>query len=454
MSTCSSPQRRPGPHTGCNARARPNHPVRLLVALSLWTCCASSAQGSTDERSERVLSAVRDLASPLRATRAAAERTLLELGPDVLDDLPPPDLVDDPAARDTLRRIRTELELRAARDSLQPARVSLAGPMTVLQAAAEISQQSGNPVLTDRVPEATAARRIELNCDRVPFWEALRQLLNATELDWAMIPDPPAVALVPAAEAVPVVARAASGAFLVELESLTAKGHTIRAQFRLAAEPRLRPLFLQIADADFVALVGGRPLALFSPDARTDLPMTTRVPATFAVLFQRPAKQDDLLPLTIRGKLTAETAAAPREVRFRGMEGPFPVARRRGGVTVSLLRSRYFTAPDGGRHALVRLSIVYDTGGPAFESHRTWIYHNEVYLQAEDGRRFAVNDGFETIAETGGGVGLEYRFKDLPDLAPSAWELVYVAPTLLIDAPVEFEFERVTLTAHQEKGSH
>jgi hypothetical protein len=109
------------------------------------------------------------------------------------------------------------------------------------------------------------------------------------------------------------------------------------------------------------------------------------------------------------------------------------------------LRSRYITAADGSRNARVRLSIAYDTGGPAFESHRTWIYHNEVYLQAEDGRRFPVNDGFETIAETGGGVGVEYRFKDLPDLAPSAWELVYVAPTLLIDAPVEFEFKGVSV---------
>jgi hypothetical protein len=236
----------------------------------------------------------------------------------------------------------------------------------------------------------------------------------------------------------------------LELESLTTRGNTIRAQFRLAAEPRLRPLFLQIADSDFAALAGDRPLAPFSPDARTDLPLTTRAPATFAVLFQRPAEQDDRLTLTIRGKLTAETAAAPREVRFRGMEGPFPIARRRGGATVSLLRSRYLTAPDGGRHARVRLSVAYDTGGPAFESHRTWIYHNEVYLQSDDGRRYPVNDGFETIAETGGGVGLEYRFKGLPDLAPSAWELVYIAPTLLIEAPVEFEFGGVVIGRSSE----
>ena len=50
------------------------------------------------------------------------------------------------------------------------------------------------------------------------------------------------------------------------------------------------------------------------------------------------------------------------------------------------------------------MSIAYDAGGPEFESHRTWIYHNEVYLEAPDGQRFPVNDGFDTTAQADGGV--------------------------------------------------
>jgi hypothetical protein len=45
---------------------------------------------------------------------------------------------------------------------------------------------------------------------------------------------------------------------------------------------------------------------------------------------------------------------------------------------------------------------------------------------------------------------LEYRFKGLPDLAPSAWELVYIAPTLLIEASVEFEFGGVVIGRSSE----
>ena len=59
--------------------------------------------------------------------------------------------------------------------------------------------------------------------------------------------------------------------------------------------------------------------------------------------------------------------------------------------------------------------------------------------------RIAVNDGIDTTAQADGGVEVEYRFKSLPEAPPGEWELVYIAPTLLVDTPVEFAFEKTAV---------
>ena len=82
----------------------------------------------------------------------------------------------------------------------------------------------------------------------------------------------------------------------------------------------------------------------------------------------------------------------------------------------------------------------YDAGGPAFESHQTWILHNEVFLEDNDGRKMRLNGGSETTRQGDGAVAIEYRFVDLPEPL-SRYEFVYVVPTLIIDVPVEFEIQ-------------
>jgi hypothetical protein len=411
----------------------------LEVAIFCWAIVPSAANDPIS--SEAVAAAVRDLGADTLAERTAAEQSLLGMGPDVLELLPPVDVVEAPAVREAVRRIRTQLELQAARQSILPSPATLVGRMTLRDAAATIGRQTGNLLLIDQLPDEAADRSIDVACESAPFWSCLGDLQQAAGVSWEMVNEPPAVALVPrSVDELPTVASTSSGSFRLSVESVTSKPGVVRVQFQLVAEPRLRPLFLKLADADFEARMNDRRLELFSPESKTELPMTTRAPASFAVLFQRPAEVAAPGTLSIKGKLMVETAAAPTEVLFRDLSGTVPVVRRRGGVTVTLQRARYLPSTAGGRRARVRLSIAYDAGGPAFESHRTWIYHNEVYLQTGDGRRFAVNDGFDTTAEASGGVVVEYRFKDLPDLPPTAWELVYVAPTLLIEAPVEFEF--------------
>jgi hypothetical protein len=214
-------------------------------------------------------------------------------------------------------------------------------------------------------------------------------------------------------------------------------------QLSVSAEPRLRPLFLTIADADLSVQAGDQALTPYSPSARRELPMSGRGPAALSAVFSIPAELPESTRLSLRGNFSVKVAAAPTEVRFPRLTDATPLARRRGGVTVTLQRSRFATAADGEHRARLRLVVAYDTGGPAFESHRTWLYHNEVFLVTRDGTRLPVNDGFETTAQADGAAVIEYRFKGLPSGNAADYELVYVAPTMLIDVPVEFDLRDI-----------
>jgi hypothetical protein len=145
--------------------------------------------------------------------------------------------------------------------------------------------------------------------------------------------------------------------------------------------------------------------------------------------------------------LQCTTAAGNEQIRFtdlaRAQEARGEnVARRRGGVTVTLNRVREDRAPPGKHKAHLQVGVAYDTGGPAFESHRTWILHNEVFLEDRSGRRLRLSGGSETTQQGDGSVGIEYHFVDLPDPI-SEYAFVYVAPTLIVDVPVEFEIQSV-----------
>jgi hypothetical protein len=118
------------------------------------------------------------------------------------------------------------------------------------------------------------------------------------------------------------------------------------------------------------------------------------------------------------------------------------IARRRGGVTVALNRVAVSRADGGKQDIQIKVAVVYDTGGPAFESHRSWMLHNEVYLEDPTGKRWPLNGGSETTQQGNDGLGIIYRFTGLPNPLPD-YTFIYVAPTLIVDVPIEFRLKSV-----------
>lgn len=383
---------------------------------------------------------VAELSSPLRAERQRAEQSLLELGPQVLELLPSPNDVADQATRVAVRQLRVRLERAAAEESVQPSRVSFRGTATVADIAAQISAQTGNRLDVSRLPPAVQRHSIEFAANDEPFWDIVGRLVDAAGLDLQPATGSPELQLVerPSDASPPRAPIVTAGAFRVSLDSLRRQRGTIRASFRVLAEPRLRPLFVRIEDAAFSTLSDGESLPLFSPKAVTELPMTSRDPAAFAVQFQ---DEGDPATVTVKGRVTAHVAAAPLEVRFDDLSGKRVMYQRRGGVGVTLKRSTWTAGTDGRSTLTARLSIAYDAGGPEFESHRAWIYHNDVRIESPDDTAFPPDAGFDVTRQADGGAEVEYRFSKVPDRTPRGWTLIYVAPTLLIDVPVEFTFE-------------
>lgn len=404
----------------------------------------SDAVSTTESRI--VDDAVWQLAAPDRATRLAAEQALIERGPKILELLPPSDEIDDVAARAAIERIRKRLELRRAEQTLQPGRLELRGgggsaSEIVAEYVALTSEQS--------------TRSIELSGERRTYWQVIDDI--ARQIDgWPddVLPD----GQMTFRDRTPTDERkriAYVGPFRLAAGPVDAKPvagnesqRLVRIPLELRTEPRLRPLFVSYAAKD-LALVDddGEPLPPFTPAAKYDLPFGERGDA-IDLRFDFLAVGDVAEPLTLSGKMRATVAAGEERFAFPLDEiVRSPTETSHGGVTVRVRRA---SCNENGT-ATVELAVVYDRGGPAFESHRTWVYHNIAGLRfdvVQDGtlveRRLEHEPGFSTIAQADGGVILAYRFTGLPKDAQHV-EFIYDAPTKIIEAPIEFEIDQVRL---------
>jgi hypothetical protein len=314
------------------------------------------------------------------------------------------------------------------------------------------------------LPETVLIEPVDLQYEAVPFWDALDRLAARMKVRYEYDAGIRGLKVLPVrSDGRPVETAACyAGAFRVTAlpaerirrdagqrngQPIPPKDDLARVTVLVMSEPRLRPLFLQFAMSDVACRAGDRVLQAFSPEASYELALgegggLTRIQLDFVLPKEAAGKSLDL-----KGKLQCTTAAGHELIRFTGLEkaqqaGRGNVARRRGGVTVTLNRVRVAASSPGKQNADIQVTVAYDAGGPAFESHQRWILHNEVFLEDRAGKRVNLNGGSETSLLGEQGTGIDYHFVDLAgDLAD--YSFVYVAPTLIVDVPIEFEIQSV-----------
>jgi hypothetical protein len=412
---------------------------------------------------------VAQLDADARSARLKARDALLAWGPAVLPHLPEETAITSAAAREAIHEIRLKLERESALASLAPSRVTLRGTFPLGSLLAEISSQTGNAFETSGLDASLLAREFPVDFHARSFWRACDQVAQSAAIEYGPISER-RLRLVreSKASADRSLAVADEGAFRVAVDAArihpsvaSRTGYALRMNWSLRAEPRLRPLYATITGNDLrlVSSVGtaaraqGSSAALrpISPAARLELSMNEGQEALrLDSDFETPAA-DAPTRVDFSGSFAIEMAAGPERFVFDHLVDPNRLPKRIGSVTVRPGRIE-FPAEDKPNEARVEISLVYDERGPAFESYRTWMYRNEVWLEAKDGRRIRPRPMVATRRQDDGAVAVEYNFAGVAGTLAD-YRLVYVAPTLITQTPVQFQLRNIPVTRADRPGA-
>ncbi len=412
-----------------------------------------------------------------KAERDEAKKELLKLGPAALKWLPEPESLGSRATAEAIRDVRAKLERQKAEDSVNATRLSGAGSQSVGETLLRLTKETGNVIVTDDLPKELLSKPVEL-LDRPTFWDVIEATSKQHELSWSFVGSPARLRMFPITAAAndesprSVLAATQSKAFRIALKSIRERtvvgeqaGPLLRLELDVMSEPRLRPLFLKCSVVDVAvngrrkvtkdksAMAGWQP---YSPDAKLELTFGQgRRQMSVPLDFRRP--EGDWSSLSISGKLHIETAAGEEALEFPAGKEAHGVSRRRGGVTVKVLR---WETGGGAKDNVLEVTalVIYDTGGPAFESHRSWMLFNVAGLvragmmpTEKSPTGATMNDvsllkptNIDSDVQPDGSIAVTYRFEKLP-LPASEYRFRYVAPTLILDVPLEFDLRDVPL---------
>ncbi|QDT55067.1 hypothetical protein Pan44_31080 [Caulifigura coniformis] len=401
-------------------------PVLLLVFHCTAPYCAA---GKPDRNVVEKL--VTDLGSASRRDRELAEENLVASGPEVLDLLP--QSAGSPAVSAALDRIRRELEQEAARLAGLASRISLTGQRSWSDIEKAFHDQTGQVIRLAGIRAPSGP----LDWTEKPFWDAVRELETQTGTSAAPERAAEALFLRPLTNKTES-AVATSGPCRVELVGVSERANLVdptmsllTARWRVRTEPRLRPLYLIVADRQCSLGMGPERFAPLSPDARREIPCDRWDGCEIDTAFQAP-RGVDRSKLEFSADATLKVAALPLRLRFDDLQVPVPRPLRRGAVTGAVRRVK---ADPGAGTISLELTVSYERGGPEFESHRMWIYQNAAWLELSEGGEAIVPESVDLKEISSTGATLGFTFDNV--VAPAAdLTFVYEAPSLVIDVPV------------------
>lgn len=433
------------------------------LAAAVWLAGQEAPEPAQQRVSPEVLEKLESLVGRLggseRADRVAAEKELLDYGPWVLPHLPEPSEVSDPAARAGLDRVRKRLEEMEAAESIRATVVTTTiNSPTLGELRFNLDRGSVAPFALS--PDQSL-RPIEIDRRDQPYWPVVDDLASQTGL-WPDRVNGMGISLrerTPEDDAKRVAYkeafRFAAGPLSLKPVAGNAARRLVRVPVEVRAEPKLRPLFLSYAASDMdLEASDGTQLPAFTPDAKVEVPLGKRGDAAELRLDFTTSTAPLAGPVMLTGKIGVTLAAAEENFTF-SLEDGSPRDARQGGVTVRL--RNVARTPDGAVE--IEVAVVYDRGGPAFESHRSWIFRHAVsllYQTTQDGQPSydwgRPDPDFSMTVERDGGRAMRYRFSGVPANAKLLHGACTV-PTKIVEVPVEFEIDGLTVPAGVSAGS-
>jgi len=386
---------------------------------------------------------VRQLDHREAARRAEAEEKLAELGPKILSLLPVITPRTSAEVKERLGRVRKALELIAVEAASKPSSITLEGEMTLDEALKAIEKQTGNRF------EGTTGREMQVKASfkKTPFWQALDNLLDQTNLDVNPYSGQRGSLQLTARPdgAAKRTGAAQSSIFrftplriesVRELQNPALDG--MRLTMRLEWEPRIHP----------VSIVLPREKLEVVTDDKTTLQLDGRQQSLEATVITDVATAELEMPLglapraakqlaVVKGSLETLIPGRIESFEFTGLDRIKGLDQQRAGVTVTFDR-----AVKNNELFDIQVRVRFDKANNALASHSNLDSNIRAYLLDADGRRVE-NDGVER-SETGDNeAGFIYIFDTGGSL--DGYTFVFQTPAAIVKKTVDFELKNIPL---------
>jgi hypothetical protein len=424
----------------------------LIALLTMAQADTKEAAAAKEALVAKVKKLVAQLDDDMQSRRDAAQKALIEIGPDLLDLLPAPGAKDSIEKKARLGVVRTAVEKAHIESFTKPAIVSLKGKMKLSEAIASLEKQSGNTIIDarERFNQEADNRDVKLEVENATFFEALDKLLDAAEPPLTVYPysDTPGQLLLmnanPGDESRAKLGTYA-GLFRLEAKRLEAArelrnplGSGLRITTSITWEPRLRPIVLEMPldqlnavdeNGEDIKAVGEgeQQYGVESSNSGLEIDLALALP-----------KRSVTKVASLKGKFTALVPGRVERFEFAGLDKNKGEKQQRGQCLVTFEQLR----KNDEVHEL-RFRLKFDEAANALESHRGWVLNNPAYIV--DGKGNKVESGGLTPSNIAANeVGLSYIF-DLSEVDISKCRFVYETPAALFKVPVEFELKDLEL---------
>lgn len=404
----------------------------------------TQAESASVDLKSDVLEWVDELDAPSLSKRKAAEQKLIEAGPAALEFLPESRAgVSIEAAerlarvRKALKSIRTKAETKSGVISIRLNNVSTLG-----EALEAISRDSGIEFECD-ADESLAVTPVDVP---LTFWHAIDLVLDQTDLDinfyggdrgvlQVVSRDPERPSRVDSA--------AYTGVYRIEPTSVTSRRNLNRptlsglnVSVEISWEPRMTPIGLTIPIAQLTGRLNDD--AVLKPQESGDtIDVSTNSDIAFSEFYfpmKLPAGQPD--------KISALSGIIRALLPGKKQTFELPLKEPNVSKTIDSMTVQVEAIRKNGPLHELRIAVELKDADRSLESHRHWIFENEVFVNRKDGSR-ADHLGYEVYRQTESGVGIGYLF-DLGDTVEEA-TFVYESPTAVVPNEVPFVIQDIAL---------
>ena len=381
---------------------------------------------------------------PSLSKRKAAEQALIEAGPEALQYLPESKSGISIEASERLARVRKTLKSMRTETETKPSNISirLNDVSTLGEALEAISRDSGIEFEYEG-DESLAIAAVDAP---LSFWHAIDLVLDQAGLDINFYGgDEGTLQLTPRNPQRPsrVDSAAYTGVYRIEPTMVTARRNLsnptmngLSIGLEISWPPKLTPIGLTIPIAQLTGRMDDG--AVLKPQESGDtIDIATNSDIAFSEFYvplKLPAGQPD--------KIEALSGIIRALLPGKQQTFELSLADQNSKKTIDAMTVEIEAIRKNGPLHEIRVGVELQDADRSLESHRHWIFENEVHVRRKDGS-CADHLGYEVYRQTESNVGIGYLF-DLGD-AISESTLIYKSPTAVVPNEVSFVIQDIAL---------